>query len=457
MHREFEGIATVTTPSVDDARKTTPVDLPTERRCPLDPPSELSELRDSHPIARFRYTDGHVGWLITSHELARDVLGDHRFSVLPGGQATDDPARKATLVWDAIQSEPSFPDAPRALVERYLRDGQVQDAFRDPAVVTALREQPPSKLNLFNMDAPQHTRMRRILAGHFTVRRAGEHRARIEQIVSDRMDAMEQLGAPVDFVETFALPIPSLMTCELFGSPEADRGKFEELTAMRFDPASTVEDVLAASENYRAYVRGLIEEKIAHPTDDLLSTLVQVEGLGIEELVSTVVLLISAAHQSTASTLAMSVLALLQDRSRWEALKAETIPVEGIVEELLRYTSVVQTADIRTALEDVTLGGTEIKAFETVVISLPAANRDPKVFDNPEQLDLTRRAAGHMTFGYGIHQCLGQHLARLELQIALTGLARRFPDLDLAIPFEDVPARSGNSNFYGVVRLPVTW
>ncbi|MGW4126013.1 cytochrome P450 [Nocardia sp. NPDC004711] len=394
---------------------------------------------------------------MTSHELARAVLGDQRFTVYPGGPPSMHPERQAALVFDAIQHDTDFPDVVRGLIDRYRREGRLADAFRDLEVVRTLHERSLSKLPFFMTDPPEHTRLRRIVAPHFAVRRVGEYRTRIEKIVADRLDVMEKLGPPVDLVETFAQAIPSLMTCALFGVPESERGTFEQLAAVRHNSDATVDDVVEARREFRAFGRELIERKRAQPGDDLLSALVHNGAMTEDELVSTAVVLVTAAHGTTANALASSIFTLLQNRERWNTLRTESAPIGHIVEELLRYTTIDQANDVRTALEDVEIGDAVIKASEPVAISLSAANRDPQVFAEPDRVDLTRHAANHLTFGYGVHQCIGQHLARLELQIALTGLARRFPNLDLAVPVADIPWHSGDRQLYGPRKLPVTW
>ncbi|MFE3280969.1 cytochrome P450 [Nocardia sp. NPDC059239] len=446
----------MSTSPLPDAAPTEPVWLPTERKCPFDPPNALGELRDSRPLTRLRFPDGHMGWLVTSHELVRAVLGDRRFSQVPGGQPKLQAVR-AQVFADAIQQDTTFPDNIRALVERYRQQGRLTEAFWDVEVLQALREQTLATLPYLDLDPPAHTRLRRILAGHFTVRRVREYRPYIEQIVSDRLDEMERMGPPADLVKVFAEPIPSLLTCALFGIPESERGEFERLTEVMTSPSSAGDDVLQANADYRAFARELVERKRAQPAEDMLGALVHSGELTDEELVGLVVILVRASHVSTSTTMTFAVATLLRDRNLWDTLRTEEAPTGDVVEELLRYTSVAQAPDIRTALEDIELGGTVIKANETVVVSLPAANRDPKVFTQPDRVDVTRSATKHLTFGFGIHQCLGQNLARLELQIALTGLARRFPKLDLAVPEADILWLGADGNNYGPKALPVTW
>lgn len=445
----------VTTAPLPDARQSEPVGLPPERQCPFDP-NELGQLRDSQPLSRLRFADGHLGWLVTSHEHARAVLGDQRFSRYTPGPPDTDPGRQAAILFDAIQHDPAFPQPIRAIVDHYRHEGNLPDAFRDPAVLRTLHESSLGKVAFANWDPPVHTRVRRLLAGYFTVRRVAEHRSRIEQIVDECLTDMERTGPPVDLVATFAQVIPSLLTCALFGIPEGERSTFERLSEVRFNPSATVDDVLRANEEFRAFARSLVDRARSESGEDLLTALVRGGDMTDDELVSTVVLSVDAAHATTTLTLAFAVATLLQDRDRWDQLAGESAPIGQVVEELLRYTAIVQTTT-RTALEDVEIGGTVIRASESVAVALAAANRDPQVFAEPDQLDATRPATRHLTFGYGVHQCLGQHLVRLELEVALTGLARRFPTLDLAVPVADIPWHRGDRHFYGPQRLPVTW
>ncbi|MEV0288921.1 cytochrome P450 [Kribbella sp. NPDC050820] len=445
-----------TSPTPDD-RQSGPVRLPTERECPFDPPTELGRLRDSQPLSRVRFLDGRVGWLVTSYELVRAVLGDARFSIVPGGNQTKHPELMAAGRFAAMRHDAAVPDSVRALVERYRKDGRLADAFRDPEVVRAVHEYPVSGFSFGFTPQPVHTRMRRLLTGHFSGRSIGGHRADIEQIVADRLDAMERVGPPVDLVEMFAHAVPLLVVRALFGLQDSEHDTFLRLGQRRSDPSSTVDEVLEVSEERFALLRELMERKRTRPGTDLLSTLAQAGEMTDDWLDSTAGLLIGTALDTVATNLAFGVLTLLQDRDRWNALRTGSVPIGQIVEELLRYTAMVQDTNVRTALEDVELGGTVIKAFERVAVSLPAANRDPQVFAEPDRFDMTRQAAKHVAFGFGVHQCLGQHLARLELQVALTGLAQRFPTLDLAVPMADIPWPDDYRTFYGPQRIPVTW
>lgn len=401
---------------------TEPFEFPTRRTQPFDPPAELGQLRDERPLCPLRYSDGAVGWLATSHGLARAVLSDPRFEVRP------------------------------------LRPPPVGAPETAAAVYEATADDPTNAGSVILLDPPEHTRVRRLQTAHFTARRMSEHRAQIERIVADRLDAMEQIGPPLDLVETFALPASSFAICELLGVPRSDSERFEHLEAIVQDPTASVEEKLAANLQFADYVRGVIAHKRAHPSDDLLSELVAGGELSDEELTGVARLLFGAGHHTTATMLAFSTFALLCERDRWERLRADPSSIDGAVEELLRYLTIVQTSVLtRNATEDVELAGVPIRAGESVTVSLSAANRDPDRFADPDTLDIARDAMGHVAFGYGRHMCLGQHLARIEIQIGLAGLIRRFPTLHLNVSPDEVPMHSGDHLVYGVRELPVAW
>jgi cytochrome P450 len=284
-----------------------------------------------------------------------------------------------------------------------------------------------------------------------------ELRADIERIVAIRLEAMAQAGPPVDLVETFAFPVHSLTIGDLLGLPRDNREPFERLRpqVMR-DREARANERAAGMRAFRNYVRATIEQRRARPADDLLSKLISTGDLADDELIGIVEVLSGTA---TAHMLALSTFVLLYDRARWETLRAYTASIDTAVEELLRYLTVFQPGPVvgRTALEDVEVDGIAIKEGERITISLAAANRDPDKFADPNRFLLSRDASGHLALGHGRHMCLGQHLARLELQVGLAGLMQRFPTLRLAVPVDEVPLYSGEHEIYGVHHLPVTW
>ncbi|PXY28652.1 cytochrome P450 [Prauserella flavalba] len=391
--------------------------LPTARDHPLDPPTELRRLSAEEPLCRLLYPDGHVGWVVTSYELARCVLGDQRFS------------SRSELLRSAVHP---------------TRIAEVERGESAPAGFFAI------------MDPPEHTKYRRLLTGHFTVRRMNALRPTIEQIVESRLQVLAETGPPADLVPSFALPVPSLAICALLGVPADERGVFERygslLNSLEVDAAEIKSGMTAMSD----CLKGLIGQRRRRPSDDLLSALAREDDLSEDQTAGIAMLILVAGHDTTASMLALGTLVFLLHPEHAEALREGEASAERAVEEMLRYLTIVQYGLPRTAVEDVELAGELIRAGETVTVSLPAANRDSTRFPEPDQVDLSRTTPGHLGFGYGLHQCLGQHLARLEMQIAFSMLLRRFPTLELAVPLAEIPLRRQHM-IYGVERLPVRW
>jgi cytochrome P450 len=249
--------------------------------------------------------------------------------------------------------------------------------------------------------------------------------------------------------------VPSLVICELLGVPSADRDTFQSNSATFMEKDVTLEDKMAALGALTTYLAELVTSKRAEPGEDILSDLAAHEDLTVEELTGIAFLLLLAGHETTANMLGLGTFALLEHPEQFAELRADPDLMQGAVEELMRYLSV---ADIffRYATEDIELGGETITKGSTVVVSLLAANHDPRRFENPDTLDIHRKARGHLSFGHGVHQCLGQQLARIEMRAGFEGLLRRFPTLALAVPASEVRLRT-NMNIYGVHGLPVTW
>jgi cytochrome P450 len=259
-----------------------------------------------------------------------------------------------------------------------------------------------------------------------------------------------KMGPPVDLVPTYTLPIPSLVICELLGVPYSDRAKFQEDAAVLLNLESESEAAMGAWMSLNALLGEIIDSKRAEPGDDLLSGLIAEGELSQAELITIAMVLLIAGHETTANMLALGTYTLLQQPSQIAAVIADPATA---VEELLRYLSIIHLGPVRTALEDVEIDGHLIKAGECIAMSVAGANRDPAKFDSPDSLDVTRHAQGHVAFGHGIHQCLGQQLARIEMRIGFAALLRRLPSLKLAgeVRFRD------RMSIYGVHNLPVTW
>ncbi len=395
-----------------------PQGLPVERDAgPFDPPRDITRLRDARPVSPLAFPDGHEGWIVTGYDAVRRLMADTRFS--------------------------SRQDI-----------GPLHVPFEVPGMPAA--EPSPQIPGVFiAMDPPDHTRLRRMLTGAFTVKRMNQLEAHIVDIVERRLDEMASLAPPVDLVQEFALPVPSLVICELLGVPYSDREGFQRDSAQFLVKDQPIEEKIAAYTGLTTFLAELVTSKRAAPDEDILSDLARNDDLTIEELTGIAFLLLLAGHETTANMLALGTFALLEHPEQMAALRADPDLMPGAVEELLRYLSI---ADIfyRYATEDIELGGETIGKGSTVLVSLLAANHDPLRFDDPDTLDVHRNARGHLSFGHGIHQCLGQQLARLEMRAGFAGLLRRFPTLQLAIPAGDVRLKT-DMNIYGVHDLPVTW
>ncbi|SEF17979.1 Cytochrome P450 [Streptomyces sp. 2112.3] len=396
-----------------------PQGLPMERDAgPFDPPRLITQLREARPVSPLLFPDGHEGWLVTGYDAVRRLMADTRFS-----------SRQDLGILHVPYEAPNMP---------------------------AATEPSPQVPGLFvAMDPPDHTRLRRRLTGAFTVKRMKQLEEHIIDIAQRQLDELARLTPPVDLVKEFALPVPSLVICQLLGVPYADRETFQVNSAKFLVKDQSLDEKMAAYHALTTYLSELVTDKRATPGDDILSDLARHDDLTIEELTGVAFLLLFAGHETTANMLALGTFALLEHPGQLAELRADPDLLPGAVEELLRYLSI---ADIfyRYATEDIELGGETIGKGSTVVVSLLAANRDPLRFDHPDTLDIHRKARGHLSFGHGIHQCLGQQLARIEMRAGFEGLLRRFPTLELAVPADEVKLKT-DMNIYGVHELPVTW
>ncbi|MGP4019098.1 cytochrome P450 [Saccharopolyspora sp. 5N708] len=396
-----------------------PHGLPMERDAsPFDPPRQITRLREARPVSPMVFPDGHEGWIVTGYDAVRQLMADTRFS-----------SRRDIGVMHVPFETPGMPP---------------------------VTEPSPQVPGLFiAMDPPDHTRLRRKLTGAFTVKRMKQLEEHIIDIAERQLDELAGLTPPVDLVKEFALPVPSLVICELLGVPYADRETFQVNSAKFLEKEVSLDEKMAAYTGLTTYLAELVTRKRAAPGEDILSDLARHDDLTIEELTGIAFLLLLAGHETTANMLALGTFALLEHPEQLAELRANPDLLPDAVEELLRYLSI---ADIfyRYAAEDIELGGETIGKGSTVVVSLLAANHDPQRFDNPDTLDIHRKARGHLSFGHGFHQCLGQQLARIEMRAGFEGLLRRFPTLKLAIPASEVKLKT-DMNIYGVHELPVTW
>jgi pentalenic acid synthase len=388
--------------------------FPMDRACPYHPPAGYAQLREEGPIGRVRLFDGRVVWAVTGYQEARKLLVDPRLS--------------------SDRSRPDFP----VMVPRM-----------SAAKLTAL----------VGMDPPEHYEQRRMLISAFSLRRVAAQRPQIERIVADRLDAVVAAGPPTDLVTAFALPIPSTVICLLLGVPYADHEFFESRTQAMVHATSTAQQAADASAELFGYFDRLVAAKLDQPGEGLLDELIaqylRPGRVSRRDLASIAMFLLVAGHETTASMLTLSVLALLEHPDQLAALRADPGLIPGAVEELLRFLSVADEVQ-RIAAEDIEIGGVVIKSGDGVYLPTAAANRTASVFDQPDEFDVHRSSRGHMAFGFGIHQCLGQNLARAELEIALGRLIERLPGLRLARPAQSLPVKPGGS-VQGVFELPVAW
>ena len=389
------------------------------RRDGFDPVPEMAALRDDEGVRQVETAFGMPAFLVARHADVKAVLADSaRFS---------NDSRRA---FDA-------PGAPKLSAEE-------RDRMRAG--------------NLLGVDPPEHTRLRRMLTPEFTVRRMRRLEPRIVEIVDDHLDAMEKAGPPSDLVADFALPIPSLVICELLGVPYEDRAEFQQRTGKLLDISLPMEERLELGRESREYMADLVATAQAAPGDDMLGMLVRDHGddLTTDELIGIAGLLLIAGHETTSNMLGLGALALLRDPEQLALVRDDPAAVAPAVEELLRFLGIVHSGIPRTTTRDVEVGGVAIPADSLVILALASANRDPRFLADGDRLDVTRDAAGHVAFGHGVHHCLGAPLARMEMRIAFPALLRRFPRLALAVPFDEVEFRAFHF-IYGLRSLPVTW
>ncbi|MFF8313546.1 cytochrome P450 [Streptomyces lydicus] len=381
--------------------------------CPFDPAPEIERARREEPVTRATLWDGSSCWLVTRHEDVRAVLGDPRFS--------------------ADATRPGFP---------FLAAGG--------------RELVTSTPTFIRQDDPEHARLRRMLTADFMIKKVEAMRPEVQRIAEELLDRMTDGRDTADLVTEFALPLPSLVICLLLGVPYEDHAFFQERSRILLSLRSAPEEVRTGQQELQQYLSRLAESKRHAPDDGIVSRLVARGELDAQDIASMGRLLLIAGHETTANMTALSILTLLRNPDQLARLREDPSLIKGAVEELLRYLTIVHNGLPRVATEDVTVGGVTVRAGEGVLCTLNSANRDEAVFPGGDALDVGRDARRHVAFGFGVHQCLGQPLARVELQIALETLLRRLPGLRLAVPFEEVPFRH-DMGIYGVHALPVAW
>ncbi|RDH78548.1 cytochrome P450 [Mycolicibacterium moriokaense] len=404
----------MTTTTQYDGTAMPAVPVPRDARCPLKPPPEFDDWRaaDGLQLALWRHEPT---WVISRYEDIRAALTDPRLS--------------ANTLPENMQAKTA--------------DDQIPVIFA-------------------RIDDPEHNRLRRMMTRDFTFRRAEAMRPQIQELVDGFLDDMIEAGPPADLVRDFALPVPSLVISLLLGVPYEDHEFFQINSTKGLDSRSTDEEKAAAIGAMFDYMWKLAGLKEREPGDDLMSRLITdyvAKGeLSRETAVMNGVILLQAGHETTAGMISLGAVALLQHPDQLERLRETEDPAQtaNAVEELMRYLSIVHSQVDRVALEDLTINGQLIRAGEHVLMNLPAGNWDAAFVDDPDTLNVDRNARGHLGFGFGVHQCIGQNLARVELQIALTTLLRRLPTLALAVPADEIRF-AGEQEIYTIRELPVTW
>ena len=391
--------------------------FPFPRTRPLDPPELYGQARRRQPVFEVTLWDGRRAWLVTRHDDVRRILVDPRFS-----------------------GEFGNPDFPAVTAARRVVDQQ-ERAF-------------------VGMDNPKHDFFRRMFTREFSTRRMAAMRPRVEAIASGLVDDLVASGPPADLVASIGVRFPSMVMCDLIGSPYEDHRFIMTCAAARHGLTQSPEEAGRKARELANYFRRLIDAREAAPADDLVSRIIAeqvVPGhLARDEFAEIGAMILRAGHDTTANMIGIGTLLFLLHPEQMTAVRDDPAVVAGAVEELLRFASPVQFSPRRVALEDVEFGDVTIRKGEGVFALNPSANRDERVFDEPDRFDIRRDASDHMAFGYGIHQCLGQMLARTELQVIFPLLFQRVPTLRLAAPVSAIRFKH-EMQIYGLHNLPVTW
>lgn len=392
------------------------VSFPQDRSCPYQPPTGYRPLLDEGPISRVRLYDGREAWMVTGHAETRQLLTDERLS--------------------AVRENPAFPVT----------------SPRFAAIPLEQRRTP-----LLGADGPEQHAQRRMLLPRFTNQRVADLRPQIQQLVDGLLDDMVEEGRTADLVSQFALPLSSSVICTLLGVPYSDRDFFEKQSSLLLR-ATTGEEAAGAAIQLMTYMGELITRKESDPGDDLLDTLVdhmRAGELERQDAVSLAIFMLIAGHESTASMITLSTLTLLEHPEQLDALRADDSLFPNAVSELLRFLSIVEGL-ARVATKEIEIAGVVIRPDDAVFFATSLVNRDSSVYPAPDELDLTRSARHHISFGHGIHLCLGHNLARVEMEIALRALFARLPGLRLADPVDRIPFAPGDT-IQGPLSLPIAW
>ncbi|WP_067499323.1 cytochrome P450 [Actinoplanes sp. TFC3] len=392
-----------------------PLKYPFTGPAPLEPPAEWAELRSKCPVAAVSLPSGDTAQLLTRYADVKQVLSDPRFPRASAGSA------------------------------------RVADTESGGLFNTDMAQAMPQ-------EGEAHQQWRRLITKWFTIKRMRALRPRIEAMADQLVDGMLAQGAPADLKAAFGFPLPVWVICDMLGVPDTDRDRFAHwsdtmLSLTRYTQA----EMDAAAAEFVTYMRGHVEAKRAQPGDDLLSDLIAAGSLSDAVLIYTGQGLLVAGHETTANMIGKMIAMLLADRSRWEALLADGSLLASTVEEALRVDANPGLGMVRYLTTDLDLAdGQHLPAGTTVMCSMGAANRDENVYTDAATMDLTRTPNPHLAFGSGPHSCIGQSLARTELQVALEVLLRRLPGLSLAVTPDELQRVEGLA-VGGLREVPVRW
>jgi cytochrome P450 len=386
-------------------------------KTPFTPPSRYEELREKCPVSQISMWDGSKAWFVTRQKDVRAVF--------------------ASELMSADSRTPGFP-------------------LVSPGSESLVENNP----TFARMDAPEHPRQRAMVNAEFTNKRANELRPQVQRIVDELVDKMLAQSPPVDLFKEFAEQIPSQVICLVLGVPRKHRDYFQSLVNTICDHHSGEAALDDANEKLTRLLADVVESKAKQPCDDLLSRLVvERESSGEltrDDIIAMARVMLTAGFETSGSVIALGMAALFYHPTEMAALRNDPTLMPGAVDELLRYSTVNHTGIPRAALGDTEIGGQRIKAGDGVLAYLPSANFDPEYFSDPETLNVRRKTRGHVAFGYGPHRCLGQHIARVEMEVAIETLLRRIPNLRLAVDLDRIRFRLSTSDF-GVYELPVSW
>ena len=389
---------------------------PYRRECPYDPPPDLFRWHVEAPVSRITLWNGRQAWIATGFDEARTVLREHR----------------------VFSSDPQQPGYPSLSV--------ADEASKASALMQVT-------------DPPLHDQLRRSVQREFTVRGVNEKRVETEVLVHDLLEAMAARHPPIDLVQSFAAEVPAQFTCRLLGVPLDDAPFFASCLSDRFDVTAQHSSVYAADDRLAGYFDDVVQQRRREPRDDLSGRLVrehvETGELSERQAASILHVLLLGGFDTTRNMIAMGTILLLDHPQELARLQAEPSQWPRAIEEMLRFLSVVQY-ERRAVLEDIELGGRLLAAGDGVLAVLHMANRDPRAFEHPDELDLDRTDNNHVVFGSGIHQCLGQPLARMMLQVTYPRLFARFPTLRLVVPKEELVYHEGRT-IWGPTELQVAW